>query len=49
MIAVTPIDDNKLILEWNDTSDLSFIMHLIGLAGDRNSLLKEIEFLMEEK
>lgn len=39
------VDYNKLILEWDDNSDLSFINHLIALIGDRNSLLKEIEFL----
>lgn len=43
MIGIIPHYEKQMIIITYDDEDISFLTNLVGLIGDRNTLLKEIE------
>lgn len=48
MIGITPHYEKQMMIITYEDSDISFLTNIIGLIGDRNTLLKEIEHAKKE-
>ena len=48
MIGITPHYEKQMMIITYEDSDIHFLTNIIGLIGDRNTLLKEIEHAKKE-